>query len=169
MREGEETLNRASDKCYQHDNNGYVICLKCYADNLRPRPVGMRSSEDSLGKDQVDYKKDDDTRSDEDLSRDGNIDVGQMRTQDKAHYTGGYSCHALDDVSGIPTNRTIDVGLTKPNSRPDIKNFFPRRRLIWRMVMCVAARQTNMTRKTAVIGSSTVLVGEPPRAAVVGG
>jgi hypothetical protein len=48
-------------------------------------------------------------------------------------------------------------------------NFFPRCRFTWRMVMCVTAPMMKRTRKTDVIGSSRVFVGDPPSPAAKGG
>lgn len=60
------------------------------------------------------------------------------------------------------------LAMQKPKRRPDMMNLWFRRRLIWRMVMCVTAPITKRTRKIEVIGSSRVFVGDPPSPAVVG-
>lgn len=58
------------------------------------------------------------------------------------------------------------LAIQKPNNMPDMINFLPRRKLTWRMVMCVMAPTRKRARKIAVIGSSRVVVGIPPMPAV---
>jgi hypothetical protein len=53
-----ETLDRASNQCYQHEHDGDVVELKRKREPLRPRPMGMRCSNNSLDEDQVDDEED---------------------------------------------------------------------------------------------------------------
>jgi len=71
----------------------------------------------------------------------------------------------------LQTRRIVQAtirAMQKPNSMPDMMNFWPRRWLTWRIVMCIAAPMIKRTRKMEVIGSSRVVVGVPPRPAAVG-
>lgn len=58
--------------------------------------------------------------------------------------------------------------MQKPKSMPDMRNLCPRLLLTWRIVMLETAPVMKRTKKTAVIGTSTPIVGTPPRPAVVG-
>jgi hypothetical protein len=59
--------------------------------------------------------------------------------------------------------------MQKSKINADIINFWPRRRLSWKMVMCVAAPSIKRTKNTEVMGLSRLVVGCPPKPAVFGG
>lgn len=56
--------------------------------------------------------------------------------------------------------------MQKPNVTTDGMNLYFLRRFSWNIVMWEAAPIMKRTRKTAQIGTSSVVVGRPPRTAV---
>ena len=56
--------------------------------------------------------------------------------------------------------------MQKPNIMADMMNLWPLRLLSWKIVMWAIAPQMKRKRKTAVMGTSTEMVGTPPRPAV---
>lgn len=57
--------------------------------------------------------------------------------------------------------------MQKPKRAPEALNLCPRRLFFWKMVICVAAAAMKRKRKTAVMGSSTLVLGTPPKPAVL--
>lgn len=64
--------------------------------------------------------------------------------------------------------QVITLDKLKPSIMADIINLCPRFRFNWDIVMWAAAPSQKRNMKTAVIGTSSLTVGKPPRLAVVG-
>lgn len=93
-RECVEGLDRASNQCYEHENDGDVVELECEGEPLRPCPMRVASSDDSLGEDQVDDEEDKYSCVDEDLGSDSDRDIARVARPDYPHSHGGDSGHA---------------------------------------------------------------------------
>ena len=83
----------AENKGDQHGDNRRIVNFKSHREPLRPCPMGMACSDYALSKDQIDNKEQNDTRSDEYLCRNSNVDVGHVCTPNKPHGHGRYACH----------------------------------------------------------------------------
>jgi hypothetical protein len=86
-------LHSTENKGYQHCDNGRIVELESHREPLRPRPIGMRCSNDPLSKDEIDDKDQDHTRSDEYLCSNSNVDVGRVSTPDKSQGHCRCPCH----------------------------------------------------------------------------
>ena len=70
----------------------------------------------------------------------------------------------------VQTNRIVQVvirAIQKPKRAPDARNLWPFLRFSCRIVIWATAPMMNSTRKTDVMGASTLVLGSPPTAAIV--
>lgn len=65
-------------------------------------------------------------------------------------------------AQAIRVAKATTRAMQKPKRRPEKRNLKPIRRLIWKIVMFMAARARNTTRRTAHTGTSMDRVGLPP-------
>ena len=80
--QGVKALHGAGNEGDQHNDDRSVIHLESHRQRFRPSPVWMRSSHDSLCKDEVDDEEEEDACCDEDLCSDSDGYVSRMCAPD---------------------------------------------------------------------------------------
>jgi len=110
-----EALDRAGNQCYQHENDGDVVELECKGEPLRPSPMGMRCSDNSLSKDEIDDEENEYSSRYKDLGSYRDRDIVGVGRPDKAHGHGRNSGHTEAE------NQTTHDKLLLP-SEVDLEN-----------------------------------------------
>ncbi|KAL9607141.1 MAG: hypothetical protein Q9167_007918 [Letrouitia subvulpina] len=98
--QGVEALDVGGDQHDQADDDEDVDCVEEVGEEGVPAAVGMRGSDDPLGKDEVDDEEKDDACGDEDGSGDGDGSVVRITAPDDTHDTGDDAGHAEAEHHG---------------------------------------------------------------------